>query len=166
MDYYSVSSLKQQSTDRHVAPLGHIYWLPTSQSLLFLLNTSCLAEKQQNLCHFLVFGLTRSGGKDANHYTTETFHLLILITPVVSSNLRFTDSDYPFGIFKPSIYWFWLPLWYLQTFDLLILITPLVSSNLPFTDSDYPFGIFKLSIYWFWLLLWYLQTILFYGINL
>ena len=97
------------------------------------------------------------------------FYLQILITPLVSFGhcvvcsssiygfwlplwyLRFTDSDYPFGIFWPlcclffylqilitplvsfgncvvcssSIYRFWLPLWYLR-----------------FTDSDYPFGIF------------------------
>ena len=82
------------------------------------------------------------------------FDIRILITPLVSSNsscpfvlfllaivlsvlLRYTDSDYPFGIFKlflsfctfsfghcvvcsSSIYGFWLPLWYLQT--LLVLL--------------------------------------------
>jgi hypothetical protein len=71
------------------------------------------------------------------------FDLLLLITPLVS-------SDYHFGIF-------WLPLWYL-------LITPLVS-------SDYHFGIFWLPLWYllitpmvsfdyhfgiFWLPLWYL----------
>jgi hypothetical protein len=40
------SSLKQQSAGRHVAPLGHII-LISNQSLLFLLNAACLAEKQQ-----------------------------------------------------------------------------------------------------------------------
>ena len=55
------------------------------------------------------------------------------------SVLRFTDSDYTFGIF-------W-PLCFLSFFDLRILITSLVSlaivfSVLRFTDSDYPFGIF------------------------
>ena len=94
------------------------------------------------------------------------FDLRILITPLVSSNflpvlLWFTDSDYPFGIFKllacPSlIYGLWLPLWYLQTsclsfFDLRILITTLVASNfLPvllwITDSDYNFGSLKLFL--------------------
>ena len=44
--FYSASSLKQQSAGRHVAPLGHII-LISSQSLLFLLNAACLAEKQQ-----------------------------------------------------------------------------------------------------------------------
>ena len=205
------------------------------------------------------------------------FDLRILITPLVSfgqcvvcpsiygfwlplwyllasvlSDLRFTDSDYPFGIFWPvcclsfdlrilitplvsfgqcvvcpSIYGFWLPLWYLLasvlsvlrftdsdypfgifwpvcclSFDLRILITPLVSFGqcvvcpsiygfwlplwyLRFTDSDYRFGIFWPlcclffylrilitplvsfgqcvvcpSIYGFWLPLWYLQTLL------
>ena len=45
VDFYSASSLKQQSRDRHVAPLEHIILIP-SQSLLFLLNAACLAEKQ------------------------------------------------------------------------------------------------------------------------
>jgi hypothetical protein len=37
-DFYSASSLKQQSADRHVVPLRH---------MLFLLNAACLVEKQQ-----------------------------------------------------------------------------------------------------------------------
>jgi len=40
LDFYCASSLKQQSADRHVAPLRN-------QSLPFLLNATCLAEKQQ-----------------------------------------------------------------------------------------------------------------------
>jgi hypothetical protein len=28
LDFYSASSLKQQSVDRHVAPLGHIILIP------------------------------------------------------------------------------------------------------------------------------------------
>jgi hypothetical protein len=70
--------------------------------------------------------------------------VLFLFIIVLSVLLRFTASDYPFGIFK-----FW-PLCCLS-FDLRNLITPLVSqilaivlSVLQFTDSDYPFGIFKL----------------------
>ena len=48
LDFYSGSSLKQQSMDRHVAPLGHIILgFRANQSLLFLLNAACLAEKQQ-----------------------------------------------------------------------------------------------------------------------
>jgi hypothetical protein len=41
LDFYSASSLKQQSAGRHDAPLRH------NQSLLLLLNAACLAEKQQ-----------------------------------------------------------------------------------------------------------------------
>jgi hypothetical protein len=76
----------------------------------------------------------------------------------------------------PSIYRFWLPVWYLVAIVLSVLL---------FTDSDYPFGIlwplcclsFYLrilitrlvscghcvvcpSIYRFWLPVWYLQTLL------
>jgi hypothetical protein len=53
-----------------------------------------------------------------------SFHLQLLITPLLS-----------FGhcIVSPSIYSFWLPLWYLLV---------IVLSLLPFTASDYPFVIF------------------------
>ena len=47
LDFYSASSLKQQSVGRHVAPLWHIILIRANQSLLFLLNAVCLAEKQQ-----------------------------------------------------------------------------------------------------------------------
>jgi hypothetical protein len=36
LDFYSVSSLKQQSADRHVAPLGHIILIPSQPSLSFI----------------------------------------------------------------------------------------------------------------------------------
>jgi hypothetical protein len=119
---------------------------------------------------------------------------------LVNSVLRFTASDYPFGILWPlcclsfalrllitplvycshcvvcpSLFGFWLPLWYLVA---------IVLSVLRFTASDYPFGIllplcclsFALrlliiplvscspcvvcpSLYGFWLPLWYLVAI-------
>ena len=34
LDFYSASSLKQQSADRHIAPLGHIILIPSSFSLM------------------------------------------------------------------------------------------------------------------------------------
>ena len=76
--------------------------------------------------------------------------------PIVLSLLLFMASDYPFGILWslyclsylrlpitplvsfghcivcPSIYGFWLPLWYLVAIVLSVLL---------FTASDYPFGI-------------------------
>ena len=70
-------------------------------------------------------------------------HLWYLLAIVLSDRLRFTDSDYIFGIF-------W-PLCCLTFFDLLILITPLVS-----------FGhcvVWPSLIYRFWLPLWYLLAI-------
>ena len=111
-------------------------------------------------------------------------HLWYLLAILLSDLLRFTDSDYTFGIF-------W-PLRCLTFFDLQILITPwyllaiVLSVLLRFTDPDYPFGIFwplccltvfDLQIlvtslvsfghcvvcsslrYWFWLPLWYLLAI-------
>ena len=70
-------------------------------------------------------------------------HLWYLLAILLSDLLRFTDSDYTFGIF-------W-PLRCLTFFDLQILITPLVS-----------FGhcvVWRSSIYRFWLHLWYLLAI-------
>jgi hypothetical protein len=90
--------------------------------------------------------------------------LWYLFVIVLSYLLRFTDSDYPFGIFwslcclfyglrvlitplvsfghcavcSSTIYGFWLPLWYL-----FVIVSSVL---LRFTDSDYP--------------LWYLQTLL------
>ena len=88
-------------------------------------------------------------------------HLWCLLVIVLSDRLRFTDSDYLFGIFWPLcsltfydlqilitslvsfghcvvcyslIYWFWLPIWY--------LLAIMLSDLLRFTDSDYTFGIF------------------------
>ena len=111
-------------------------------------------------------------------------HLWYLLAILLSDLLRFTDSDYTFGIF-------W-PLRCLTFFDLQILITPwyllaiVLSVLLRFTDPDYPFGIFwplccmfffelqilitslvsfghcvvwPSSIYRFWLHLWYLLAI-------
>jgi hypothetical protein len=72
---YSASSLRQQSADRHVAPLS---WFRANQSMLFLLNAACLTEKTNT--KFIVFGLTRPGlepttyhtrGEHANHYATD-----------------------------------------------------------------------------------------------
>jgi hypothetical protein len=46
LNYHSTKALKQQSADRHVAPLGHIILFPSQPALIFLLNDACLAEKQ------------------------------------------------------------------------------------------------------------------------
>ena len=43
LDFYSTSSLKQQTEDRHVAPLGHIILIPTCYSIML----HGLTEKQQ-----------------------------------------------------------------------------------------------------------------------
>ena len=69
-------------------------------------------------------------------YCVSFFHLRLLITHLVSVD---------HCIVYPSIYGFWLPLWYLLTIVLciLLLITPLVSVDhcIVYPSSDYPFGI-------------------------
>jgi hypothetical protein len=48
VDFYSASSLRQQSMDRHMLPHSDtLSWFRANQSLLFLLNAACLVEKQQ-----------------------------------------------------------------------------------------------------------------------
>ena len=112
--------------------------------------------------------------------------LWYLVAIVLSVLLRYTDSDYPFGILWPlcclffsdiqilitplvscghcvvcssPIYRFWLPLWYLVAIVLSVLLR--------YTDSDYPFGIlwplcclFFSDIQILITSLWYLQTLL------
>jgi hypothetical protein len=51
---------------------------------------------------------------------------LFLFAIVLSVLLRYTDSDYPFGIFK--------------------FLAIVLSVLLRYTDSDYPFGIFKFLV--------------------
>ena len=70
-------------------------------------------------------------------------HIWYLLAIVLSVLLRYTDSDYPFGIFWPLCCQFF--------FDIQILITPLVSFGHRVVSSS--------SIYWFWLPLWYLLAI-------
>ena len=43
--FYSASSLKQQSGDRHVVPLGHIILIPGQPIFALCFNAVCLAEK-------------------------------------------------------------------------------------------------------------------------
>ena len=133
------------------------FWLPLwylQASLcpfgLFLLSLYCLSFFYLRL---LITSLVSSSFS----LSFCPFHFVIVL-----SVLLFTASDYLFGIFKllfvllpfffchcivcPSIYGFWLPLWYLQA-------------------SLCPFALFILSLYClsffylrFWLPLWYLQA--------
>jgi hypothetical protein len=82
LDFDSASLLKQQSANRHVAPLRHIILIPSRPVFVpFLLNAACLAENWATNTTFIVFGLTKlsleptiysTRGEHANHYTTDT----------------------------------------------------------------------------------------------
>jgi len=73
---YCVSSLKQQSSGGHAAPLGHVILISRQPALLFLLIAAGV-EKQQNNTNFIVwFDLTAvrtycTQGYHANHSTTD-----------------------------------------------------------------------------------------------
>ena len=56
-----------------------LFWFRANESLLFLVNAACLAEKQ-HIPIFIIFGFTRPGleptiyrtrGEHANHYATD-----------------------------------------------------------------------------------------------
>ena len=82
-------------------------------------------------------------------YDSPIAHFFLAI--VLSVRLRYTDSDYPFGVFK---LFFW-PLCCRFVFDIKILTIPLVSSNSSFDHCV----VWSSSIYGFWLPLWCLQTL-------
>ena len=80
MDFYSASSLKQQSVGRqHVAPFGNIILIP-SQPVFAFTPELCVRSGEVANTNFIVYGLTRPGlgptihrtrGEHANHYTTD-----------------------------------------------------------------------------------------------
>ena len=92
------------------------------------------------------------------------FFLCLFLYVIVLSVLRFTNSDYPFDIFKHLfvlLSFFFLSLCFRSFFDLRILITPLISSNTYLSFCPFSFChcvVGPSSIYGFWLPLWYLQT--------
>ena len=81
VDFYSASSPKQQSTDRHVTPLGHNI-LIASQPVFALSPQRCVLSGKATNTNCIIFGLTRSRFEPAiyrtredhaNHYTTDAF---------------------------------------------------------------------------------------------
>jgi hypothetical protein len=101
--------MKQQSASRHVAPLGHISWHRTNESLLSPLNGVCLDEKLEipitsvrssvilllplfNLTGDLIYNLRHS--RRANHYVIEIFVFFFKLTfnwIILRRWCRFTD---------------------------------------------------------------------------
>ena len=111
------SSLRQQSADRHVAPLGHIILIPSHQYLLFLLNAACLAEKQQ--IPIVVFGLTRPG-LEPMIYCTRAEHDNHYPTNVVKCNFRI-NLECPMGVLN-YVKGAWVVLWLIHLNLFLLLI--------------------------------------------
>ena len=60
LDFYSATSLKQQSVYRHVTPLGHIILNPC-QPFFALTPKCCLLNTEATNTNFKVFGLTWLG---------------------------------------------------------------------------------------------------------
>jgi hypothetical protein len=81
--FYIASSPKQQSAERHVAPLGHII-LISSQPIFALSPKCCVLCGEATHTNFIFLGLTRPGleptiyrtrGEHDNHYTTDDVEL-------------------------------------------------------------------------------------------
>ena len=122
-----VLSVLRQFTDSD-CPLG-IFW---PLYFLFFVDLLILIAPLVSFDHCIVCS------SSIDWFWLPLWYLLAIVLSVLR---RFTDSDYPFGIF-------W-PLYFLFFVDLLILITlwyllAIVLSVLRrFTNSDCPFGIFR-----------------------
>jgi hypothetical protein len=72
--FQSASSLKEQSADRHVGSLGHIILIPSHPVFAlspYIINTACLAEKQQVLILYSLVANHYITDVVANHYITD-----------------------------------------------------------------------------------------------
>ena len=76
LDFYNTSSLKQQSADRHIAPLGHII-LIQSQPVFDLSPYCCVLSGEATSTIFIVVGLTRQGLEPTIYRTREASTLAI-----------------------------------------------------------------------------------------
>ena len=77
LDFYSACSLKQQSADRHVAPLGHIILIP-NHPVFALSPQCCVLSGETTNTNLRVFGLTRPG---SNQWSTSLEASPLTITP-------------------------------------------------------------------------------------
>ena len=66
--FYSTSSLKQQSAEKHVAPLGHIIPIP-SQAVFVRSPYFCMLSRKATNINFIVFALTRSRFEPTIYHT-------------------------------------------------------------------------------------------------
>ena len=83
LDFYTTSSLKQQSMGRNVPPLGHNILIP-SQPVIALTPKCCLFSREAANTNIIVLGLTWPGleptiyhtqSEHANHYTTAAVYI-------------------------------------------------------------------------------------------
>ena len=121
-----VFSVLLRFTDSHY-PFG-IFW---PLCFLFFLDLRILITPLVSFVHCVVCS------SSIYEFSLPIWYLLSIVFSVL---LRFTDSHYPFGIFWPLCFLFFLDLRILITLWYLFAIV--LSVLLRFTDSHYPFGIF------------------------
>ena len=102
MDFYSASSLKQQSAGRHVAPLGTHF--PDSEPTSICSFSLMLHSGEATNTNYIVFGLTRSGleptiyrtqDEHANHYTTDAVDIFSIN---IKNVLKFKHDIFHIGL--------------------------------------------------------------------
>ena len=88
LDLFSASLLKQQSADRHVAPLEHIILIPRKPVFALTPLWCELSGETATNTSLIVFSLTRPGleptiycarGEHANHCTTDALRQMLII---------------------------------------------------------------------------------------
>ena len=81
LDFHRASSLKQQSTDRHVAPFGQIILIP-SQPVFALSSQCCVLSWEATNTNLTVFVFTRPG-LEPTIYRTRDEHVTHYVTDAV-----------------------------------------------------------------------------------
>ena len=113
LDFYSASSLKQQSADRHVAPLGHIILIP-SRPFFALFPQCCVLTREAKISICIVFGMTRPGldptiystrGEHSNHYATDAVRIIRSCIDAAETHIHvIKGTSRPFN-FQDVFFW-------------------------------------------------------------
>ena len=96
LNFYTTSSLKQQSMGRNVLPLGHNILIP-SQPVIALTPKCCMFSQEAVNTNIIVFGLTWPGlehtiyhtqSEHTNHYITEALRILGITDIYLNDNFE------------------------------------------------------------------------------
>ena len=180
MDFYSASSLKQQSAGRHIAPLGHII-LISSQPVFAVTPYCCVLSGEATYTNFLVCGLTQPGleptiyrtrGEHVNHYATDAvwissklcmlgyYHMKIHILSLQQfGSEHFCRSYFPFWLVIKIIFHQKLYMWNSYITQKLFMLGHYGVCTFTYNYTSYWSD-------WYWRSHWLLKTIILISISL